>query len=186
MAFDTVLTLPWLARVEPAGTTRASASSGATSFRASAGLALAGSELNAAVLGSGLAVPGGCNTITATFKFTINSFHSNAWVIPGPGYAFSQVGIDFFGFRSGPGGMDSRAQRMILSTSVAPLTWVSVQNGGNAFRFDFTWMLPTPTVSGEAFQFLMRVFAHAAGGGFIAGAGADVRGSLSLIRVIGT
>jgi hypothetical protein len=192
MAFERIVTLPWLARVEPPGTTRAFAQSRRTSFSATAGLALAGAEFNAATLGNGIVVPGGCSTITATFKFGINSFHTDAWVIPGPGFAFAQVGIDFLMFRvsrdpsTGATTEEVFTQRMILSRSIAPLTWIALDNGGSFFRRPFAVTLGRPTTFGEAWQFTMRAFAETAGGGFVAAASADVRGFLSVISITGT
>jgi len=192
MAFERILTLPWLARVEPPGTTRAFAQSRATSFSATAGFALAGSEFNAATLGTGIVVPGGCSTITATFKFGINSFHTDAWVIPGPGFAFAQVGIDFFMVRasrdSSTGAITEEifTQQLILSRSIAPVTWIALDNGGSFFRRPFAVTLGRPTGSREIWQFIMRVFAQASGGGIVSGANADVRGFLGVISVTGT
>lgn len=189
MSFDRLVTLPWLARVEPTGTTRAFARSNLTSFRAEAGLAVAGGEFNAATLGTQLPISGGCHTITATFKFGINSFHTDAWVVPGPGFALAQVGIDFFALRlSRPSGlgMEVFTQQMTLSRSIAPLTWVAINNGGGIMRFPFIVRLLQPTEQGEIWGFFMRAFAQTAGGGVIAGGGASVQGFLGAIRLVGT
>ena len=192
MSFERIFTLPWLARVEPPGTTRAFAQSRRTSFSATAGLAFAGAEINGATLGSTMTVPGGCSTITATFKFGINSFYTDAWVIPGPGFAFAQVSIDFLIFRisrdssTGVTTEEGFRQQLILSRSIAPLTWIGLGNGGGFFTFPFTVTLGGPTMFGEVWQFIIRAVAQTGGGGIVAGASANVSGFLSVISVTGT
>lgn len=192
MAFDTFLGRPYLTLlgVPPVSASFATASASATAgrFMAEAGLVpdRATTTVSASV-GVALAVPAGCNRLTISYKFSAG-FFTYATIIPGPGYVSSSCGLDFVATRRKPDGSMTvfPDPRLVLVH-----TWVLITGNGSSdvdrpMERRQVIDLPSPTMAGETWTFILRAFAETGGSGFfIPLARAIVSGTLYGIRVVG-
>jgi hypothetical protein len=185
MAFQLALVRPFLPGVTDPGSPDVSADRNGF-FRVTTSVGIVGEDSKGATLtSSGLAIPPDHRSIDVTFKYFVD-YQATSWCFPGPGYAsaFIQLGFLIIPTVTGePGRFEER--RKVLAHSLTPI----VVGAPLADRRAESEMIPVrlgrPTIVGERWFFSMHATALSAGVGIVAGARAEIQGTLEMIVVEG-
>jgi hypothetical protein len=183
------LTPPWLAATSPVGAPQAFADGPSARFRAEVsfdGVAINGA---AAQLGSGFELPDELTSINFDFLLTV-SFHTEAYVIPGPGWASAGAAIECSAFRRIPSAsgeppyIDRNYQKnLLVASTTAPVAIGQPHDATRVAWYRASITLEAPTSYGEVWQVFMWAHTEAGGGGIWAHAKASLSGTLYAIRV---